>query len=320
MSTETTIGEGTSAGRLRPAFEWTPARITGLYLLLGFAALVVFDVLVVPVLDDPLLASVQAAKGGLEVLATGGFIFLLTRRSRAQLRRKNAVLERQREELEVLHRVLRHNLRNALTVITGTAAYLRTTATLDAEGVDHCERIETRAERLASMVEQASRIRRITESEGHRVTVDLAETVHDVVERYDDRADVSVDVPANESVAVNRLFEDAFGELVENAVQHGDGERPAVDVEAHAVDGTIRLTIADAGPGVPAAVSEVFERGEFDQLLHLEGMGLWFAYWTITDADGTFAIRDNDRGGTTVELTLQRATTPDVATAPPKPV
>lgn len=318
MSPETTIGEGTSAGRL-PVFEWTPARITGLYLLLGFAALVVFDVLVVPLLDDPLLASVQAGKGGLEVLATGGFIYLLTRRSRAQLRRKNTVLERQREELEVLHRVLRHNLRNALTVITGTAAYLRTTATLDSEGVDHCERIEARAERLAAMVEQASRIRRITESEGHRVTVDLAETVHDVVERYDDRADVSVDVPANETVAVNRLFEDAVGELVENAVQHGDGERPTVDVEAHVANGTVRLTIADDGPGVPAHVRQVFDRGEFDQLLHLEGMGLWFAYWTITDAGGTFAIRDDDRGGTTVELTLQRATVPPVAAAPPKP-
>jgi len=288
--------------------EWTPVRVTALYLVLGFLALVVSDLLIVAVLDDPLLSNVQSAKGAIEILATAGFIFVLTRRSRRQLRRTNNELERQREELSVLHRVLRHDLRNALTVIAGAATHLRSKRELDSEAMDHCTRIERRAERLADVVEQASQIRRITENGNDGSVLDLEATIHAAVRSVDTTdASVSVDVPSNEKIVVNRLFEAAIAELVDNAISHAETARPTVDIRGSRNAEWITIRISDDGPGFPDRVRRVFARREFDQLLHLEGMGLWFAYWTVSDAGGTFRIESNEAGGTTIVLSVRRA-------------
>jgi len=289
-------------------WEFTPFRITILYLIFGFLALYVSDVLFVRSLDEPLLSRVQALKGGVEVLLTGGLIYILTRRSRAQLRGTNETLERQREELDVLHRALRHNLRNALTVIAGRARTLGQERNLTAEKREHCERIEATARQIVELVEQASRVRRVT-ADVRPVVVDLTETVQSVVHdhpRIPADVDLRTDLPESAPALVNHLFEDALAELIENALVHADtGARTRIDV---GIDrdpaGGVVLTVADDGPGVGDTVPAIFEHGELDQLRHLDGMGLWFVYWTVTDSDGEFTIEDNEWGGTTVRLRL----------------
>jgi len=63
---------------------------------------------------------------------------------------------RRRRRLQVLHRVLRHNLRNDLSVVVGMADHVRQTAA-DPEQQRAAEGILTAAERLASVSEQARR-------------------------------------------------------------------------------------------------------------------------------------------------------------------
>lgn len=65
--------------------EITPARITAAYLLFGFAALYLSDVILVQLFADPVLSQLQTLKGGVEVLATGGLIYGLSRWSRSQV-------------------------------------------------------------------------------------------------------------------------------------------------------------------------------------------------------------------------------------------
>ncbi len=71
-----------------PATRWnlTPARIAGIYLLFGATALLISDVLLNLLFEDPLLAALQGLKGVIEVLATAGLIYLLVTRSQHDLR------------------------------------------------------------------------------------------------------------------------------------------------------------------------------------------------------------------------------------------
>lgn len=71
--------------RLAPG-RLTAKRIALLYLVFGFFALVVSDILLVAFVDDPLLARIQAGKGALEVAVTAVFIYLLVRWSQKNVR------------------------------------------------------------------------------------------------------------------------------------------------------------------------------------------------------------------------------------------
>lgn len=58
--------------------QLTPFRIAVIYAGFGIAALLFSDVVLVAFVDDPqLLRELQAAKGAIEVLLTGGLIYLL---------------------------------------------------------------------------------------------------------------------------------------------------------------------------------------------------------------------------------------------------
>ncbi|MFB6201689.1 MAG: sensor histidine kinase [Halorhabdus sp.] len=312
-------------------WELTPWRITGVYLVFGFVGLYVSDVLVRQLFTDPLRSQLQTVKGGLEVLVTAGFIFAITAVSRRQLERTNRRLTRRNDELHVLHRVLRHNLRNDLNVIEGQAAYVedvlddeshRRRGRAGDEGPEcevpdeenlgnHCDQIITKAETILEYVERAGQIRRLGEEDTTH-TFDLSQIVPVVVDRHDaitDDVDLTVDVPESAPVRATHMLSAAIGELIENAVHHAERTDPSITVRVSQTDappGQTLVEVADDGPGLPAYVQTVIESGERDQLAHLNGLGLWFVRWTVTDAGGSLSF-DVDESGTTVRLLVPTA-------------
>ncbi|MYW43694.1 hypothetical protein GT045_10860 [Streptomyces sp. SID486] len=86
-------------------------------------------------------------------------------------------------------------------------------------------------------------------------------------------------------------------EILENAVRHAQAKNVTVTLEEHEPDG-VRLTISDDGIGMPPdALTRSLASGHIGIASHrarVEGMG------------GTFTVRTNDHGGTTVEAVLPR--------------
>jgi signal transduction histidine kinase len=301
---------------VRP-FRWlpvpaslSPLRIAVVYALFGVLALYVSDVLFVRYLTDPLLGRVQAAKGGVEVALTAGLIFALTRRYRRQFERANDRAERQREELQVLHRVLRHNLRNDLNVVLGYADTVRRSGSFRSE----CERIVETAERMVGYTDQARRIDAVTEGGGHSQRFDLASLLPGLLATHpalSESVDVTTDLPEAAPVEANRMFPEALRELVENAVVHNDREAQSVVVEVSPDDGpagTTEIRVVDDGPGIPGAELVPLREHTEDGLVHLSGMGLWFVHWTVDSSDGDLAFLRNEDRGTTVRIRVPTAT------------
>ncbi|PSQ15810.1 hypothetical protein BRD00_12390 [Halobacteriales archaeon QS_8_69_26] len=287
-------------------WELTPIRVALIYVAFGFFALFVSDVVFVEYLSEPTLSRIQAVKGGVEVLVTGGLIYVLTGVSRRQLAETNAALERRREELAVLHRVLRHNLRNDLNVIEGYAEQLEDRGDSDGER-SMCDRILSECDELIRYTERAAQIRRISTGGDAPVRMDLAERIPQILadhELVDDEVSVETDLPETAPVEANRMVPRALGELLTNAVVHGGDDSPSVTVVARATtDGMTRVEVSDDGSGVPEYVARVFSDPSEDQLVHLDGLGLWFVYLSVMASGGEFEI-DSGGDGTTVRLWL----------------
>ena len=290
-------------------FELSPLRITAIYIVFGILTHVVADVLLGRFVAEPLLGEFQAIQGTAEVLLTAGLILLLTTTKEMQVTRTEERFLRQREELLVLHRVLRHNLRNDLNVIFGQSMTLADVLAGE-DDQSRCDVINRKAEKILHYTEQAERIRRVSEGGGSLVEVDLAERLPHIVENHPlvtDDVEVRYYLPDSAPVRVNRMFPEAIEEVVGNAIENSEGPGATIDVSVDTRRSGFHLTevrIDDNGPGIPPHVGEILEASEYDQLTHLQGMGIWFVYWVVVESGGELYIEESPMGGASIVMRL----------------
>ncbi|WP_049981900.1 sensor histidine kinase [Halolamina rubra] len=211
------------------------------------------------------------------------------------------VRERQRQRVAVLNRVLRHNLRNDLTVVLGYAETLR--ERLDGEEATMAEQIESTSRGLASLGENAREVEAFLAAE--ESTFDAADRTRsvltDLASTYPG-ADVTVDLPGSLPLAgVDRAFDAVVENLVDNALEHGD-EPVTVSLSADRAAGVARLVVADDGAGLPDHEVAVLRAGEETALEHGSGLGLWAVYWGATLFGATIDIETPADGGTRIEV------------------
>jgi signal transduction histidine kinase len=216
--------------------------------------------------------------------------------------------EIRRQRLEVLNRVLRHNVRNQLDVIAAHAETADLPAVVDS--VDRIRALSAEARRVESLVGR---------DRSAATATDLAAFVDRVVDdAVPDRGDrVTVDVPSVTIELDRALCRYALSELLENAVEHG-GEAPTVVVRGRETATGSRLVVADDGPGIPANERAVIDAESETALSHGSSLGLWGVQWAVQTLGGSLSFEESDLGGTAVALELpDRGAPPADDDAPP---
>lgn len=304
-------GRTTETG-LPTGLALTPVRITVIYLVLGMVALVLSDVVFVRLFSEPLLSRVQALKGGLEVVLTAGLIYGLTREQRSQLEDALERMKRHRDELQLLHRVVRHNLRNDVTVIDGFLGLLEEEVST-AAGQEQLQKLGKTVERMERYIEHLHRIKEVTDSETGSVQVDLSEELPELVADHPavtDEVEVTTTVPGEVEVTCNHMLQEACSELITNAIEHNTADDPKlridVDPDAGPPD-TVGLRFTDNGPGMPVGEIQALDTEGQPPLLHSTGLGLWFVDWMITHSGGELTAHRVGSEGTILTLYLPRS-------------
>lgn len=215
------------------------------------------------------------------------------------------------KQLTVLHRVLRHNLRNELTIIQGHAEML-----LDRNPqseVEHSLRtLIEHAENVESLSENAYRLRQVWAEEAvvdHELT-ELVETCVREAREAHPAARITTELPAHAVATAHPRFQLAVSEAIENAVVHNDAEAVAVTVSVRRLEGpdpAIEVVVADTGCGIPEFEPNVLELVEESPLKHATGLGLWLIYWVVEQSHGELSFEANEPHGTVVRMTLPGA-------------
>jgi len=214
---------------------------------------------------------------------------------------------RRKRHIDVLHRILRHNLRNEVNVVLGKAESIM--AKTDRTEVQRDAAVaKEAATKLARLSDEAKTVENVLGSPPKLEPVDIVPIVDDVVgactRQFDDPS-FAVDLPSSLVVRADSRLKAVFESLVDNAVRYNS--QPAhVRVEATEVDeSTIELTVADNGPGIPESEMEIITTSEpISQLQHGSGLGLWLVKWIVEMYDGDLSIETPDSGGTVVRIQL----------------
>ena len=219
-------------------------------------------------------------------------------------------VRQQGTHLQVLHRLLRHNLRNQTNVIHGRAELVESEAADDRIAA-HADRIKNASRSLLDSSETAQSIQRILRTEQADAEPVSPSDLHDRLEHFAASvapdAEVRIDVDTATPVPYDRPIGSAITELLDNAVTHGTaGGDAAVDITvSDRPDGGVRIAIDDDGPGIPDAEwSVVAGDREITQLQHASGLGLWLAKWVADRHGGDLELVSADADGTTVAIDL----------------
>lgn len=228
--------------------------------------------------------------------------------NRARARRNAALVAReraQRQGLVALNHLLRHHVRNGMTIVDGYADELRREGATE----EHVAIIEGQSERVVTLVENVQTLVESVSGTTDVEPVDLrravARSVADARERYP-AATIDADAePA--TVRGNEYVGAVLDNLIANAVEHHDGDAH-VEVSLEAGDPTV-LRVADDGPGVPDAIRRSFDGdGDGDVVTGIsgDGIGLYLVATIVRGYGGSVDIQSRDPRGTivTVELPL----------------
>ena len=222
-------------------------------------------------------------------------------------------VRQQGTHLQVLHRLLRHNLRNQTNVIHGRAELVESEVADDRIAA-HAERIKHASRSLLDSSETAQSIQRILRTEQADVEpvspTDLHDRLEHVAASVAPDAEVRIDVDTTTPVPYDGPIGNAITELLDNAVKHGvAGSDPVVGITvSDRSDGGVRIAIDDDGPGIPDAEwSVVAGDREITQLQHASGLGLWLAKWVADKHGGDLELVSADADGTTVAIDLPSA-------------
>ena len=205
-------------------------------------------------------------------------------------------LATQRDNLEILNQIVRHDIRNDLQLILAYAETL--SEDVDSAGQEYLDRILESARDAVEITKTARDVTDVLlQSEAAQSPVSLRKTLEaevDEIQSMHEHALVTVDesIPAVEVLA-DDMLSSVFRNLLENAIVHNDADIPEVTVSATATDDRVRVRIADNGPGIPDEHKEqIFEEGEKGLDSEGTGLGLYLVQTLIDRYGGTVRVED----------------------------
>ncbi|WP_049982134.1 HAMP domain-containing sensor histidine kinase [Halorubrum sp. BV1] len=216
------------------------------------------------------------------------------------------------QELELLNRIVRHDIRNDMAVMLGWAEMLE--KHVDDEGSEYLRKISSSGEHVVELTENVRDYVQTVVSEDEIQTepvriCSVLETEVSLREESFPEAEFTIaSTPSDVEVLADSMLNSVFQNLLNNAVQHNDADTPRVDVSCAVSEETVTVRIADNGPGIPDKHKEViFGKGERGLGSEGTGIGLYLVYTLVTQYGGEVWVEDNEPTGTVFVVELPRS-------------
>ncbi|WP_247730223.1 sensor histidine kinase [Halovivax limisalsi] len=231
-------------------------------------------------------------------------------------------LEEQRNLLDYLNSILRHEILNSAAIIDGYACRLRDDADpLSDAGREWATVIHEEAGELEAVIDDVRFLLATAAGDHELEAVELTAVLQEEVTKLN-RAheDVSIETAMPSSVRVrgDELLGRVFGNILSNAVVHNDDPNPHVSIAVEERGETVRVEIEDDGPGIPAEKREtLFERDTNHASTH--GLGLYLVDSLVSQYGGEVSLTETGPEGSQFTVELLRASTDAERAVPDEP-
>lgn len=221
--------------------------------------------------------------------------------------------------VSLFHRLLRHNLRNDITIIVGFANHI--SEMVESTPVTKfASKIETAATSLTRVTESMKQIEETisgTESVRRRRSATVA--VQDIATKLRAEypaASISVSEATKLWIDIDEAFDYALTHALENAIVHAESDEPSVTValDKSPNTGRVEIRIDDEGPPIPSMELDALDdHNTTTGTRHGSGCGLFVMKWCIESLGGELKIEPATGHGNSVYFYLPPQSPPDEA-------
>lgn len=200
-------------------------------------------------------------------------------------------LRQQRQQIDVLNRVLRHDLRNDLNVITGYAELLEDAVT-DRQATRLVRKIQDASQELVE-IGRTARDAQLTERPSE--TRQLGTVLRQVRSRVRELAvDASVEIdPPDLDVRIDARLEPALVALYRQVCNHCE-DSLETSIEGRTQGEMVELVVRIEDATLPDEELQPLEGGSETPLRHASGIGVWGFYWGVTAVGGITTVEVSD--------------------------
>ncbi|ELZ37724.1 multi-sensor signal transduction histidine kinase [Halorubrum saccharovorum DSM 1137] len=251
----------------------------------------------------------QTVKIPYKVPETGEDAVLGYARDVTELKEYERTLEQQRDSLTLLNQVVRHDIRNQLMVVESYTELLEDSLP-DDQSRTYARTVIEAAKQAAEITETAKDVTDVLLQVGaDRTPMSLRDELSEQIERIrsdQDRATVSVDgaIP-DVRVLADDMLESVFRNLLTNAVVHNNNDVAEIAVSTRVTDDSVRVSIADNGPGIADKHKEqIFKEGEKGLESGGTGIGLYLVKTLVGKYGGDVWVEDNEPTGSVFVVEL----------------
>ncbi|THE62784.1 PAS domain S-box protein [Salinadaptatus halalkaliphilus] len=218
-------------------------------------------------------------------------------------------LKEQRDRLELLNQVVRHDVRNDMQVVKGRAQLLE--ETVEASAMEHVTEIIEAADAAIELTKTArdlteTMLKRDEDLKPMSLRYILESRIEAMRSQFSHaRFDIDGILP-DISVMADEMLESVLDNLLVNAVVHNDSDQPRVTVSVSEHDEQVVVTVADNGPGIPdSQKTEIFGKGEKAIDSPGTGLGLYLVRTLVQQYGGDVWVEDNDPRGSRFEVAFE---------------
>jgi two-component system OmpR family sensor kinase len=288
----------------------------GRYWVLGASGFLAFNVALMTFfpMESPWLVSSwlrwPVALGGAVGLFVGvsqtHSIVNTLRAERQSLRAQH--METQRDLIDHLNGILRHEVLNSTQVIIGTAGSIQDADEPVEPTDERIERIHRHGEELTAVIQEVKALLNATQSDRDLRPVDLADVLRREAETIrEDHPEVDLELRVDDDdvcVRGDELFDRIFGSLFRNAVEHNDTGSLRISVVVETTAQSAVVSVSDDGDGIPERKLEtLFDRPQTTD----NGLGLYLVAELVGSYRGTIDLVATGNEGTTFEIAFPLA-------------
>lgn len=200
--------------------------------------------------------------------------------------------KRRRQRLDVLHRLLRHNLRNKLVVIQQYASMLSTESEADVVTTQTAaEKIAAAGEELAELSDHATQVRKAVNTTETALS-SVSELLETVDELEPDATETTFETPAaHEQGCVPSLASEALSWLLTYITDHTD--EPAIRLAVTVQEKYVQVDVHGKDPLLSKGDAELITNGKETALRHGSDLDIARSYLTLTSTGGDIIQYDD---------------------------
>jgi len=226
--------------------------------------------------------------------ATRGYAIYTNITERKEYERR---LEEQTEQLEMLNRILRHDINNDMNVVIGMTELVQSELD-DEQARNRLGKVLNASRDVVELTRSARDLMKAMLSEDReRKPVRLARVLEsevDAIKSSTDGALVQFDGPLpSVRVLADDLLASVFRNILKNAVQHNDKAVAEVDVAVETDGERVRVAFADNGPGISDRQKDrIFGKDEKGLESEGTGIGLYLVHSLVDSYGGEVRVAD----------------------------